>query len=279
MNGPRIRGERSSGPGILAGVDEFVDERLGLLDIGQSPHYMHKRAHRRVAEACFIPGEALVSGVYDRIEANWPGTPSRSRENWRLVAQPAIGSHNASPEKRFEKTLVRERPEWVNMIPVASGVLPDIAEGGRRIDLARECAPGWFELIELKVGPDCDTPLRGAIEILGYGMLYLFSRVHGAVLGYGSDNALLSARKVSLKVLAPSEAYGPGSLQRLEAALNAGIHRLVSRLAIEDLEMDFSFEHFREGATWPPGEVMDQRQRTYPPEEVSRSGFSGDPVR
>jgi hypothetical protein len=141
-------------------VDEFVDESLGLLNVGTtSPHHRHLTAYRRVASAGTVPGEALVCGIYDRIEANWPGSPCRSRQNWRFVAQPRISQRNESPEKRFEKTLVLEEPEWVNMIPVASGVLPDVEEGGRRIDLAREYAPGWFEFVELKLGPNCDTPL------------------------------------------------------------------------------------------------------------------------
>ena len=211
-------------PSILAGVDEFVDEMPGPPGRGDgrartTGTRLPISALRQLPESS---GRALVSGVYDRIEANWPGTPCRSRENWRLVAQPAISQRNESPEKRFEKALVRENPEWVNMIPVASGVLPDVEEGGRRIDLARECAPGWFEFIELKVGPDCDTPLHAAMEILGYGMIYLFSRVHLEGLGYDPGNPLLSAHRISLKVLAPPAAYRRGSLQKLETALNDG---------------------------------------------------------
>jgi hypothetical protein len=69
------------------------------------------------------------------------------------------------------------------MIPVASGVLPDGGEGGRRIDLARCCGPGWFEFIELKVGGNCNTPLRAAIELLGYALIYRFSRSYARELG------------------------------------------------------------------------------------------------
>jgi hypothetical protein len=249
---------------ILAGVDEFVDQILGVTDIGRTaPHYKHLTSHARVAGMKAIDGEALMTGMYKRVEANWPGTPCRSRENWRFVRQPTISDRNESPEKRFEKTLVMERPEWVNMIPVASGLLPDVEEGGRRIDLARRTGPGSFELIELKIGPNCDTPLRAAIEILGYGVIYLFSRVHARELGYDPENELLSASRISLKVLAPQESYGGGSLQDLEATVNLGLCRLGASLRLGGLTINFSFESFPPGVSWPPGAAMVRRCRVY----------------
>lgn len=160
---------------ILAGVDEIVDQALGVTGIGSTvPHYRHLQAYRKVAAGPPVDGPALVKAIYKQIVTNWPGTRCRSAENWRWEKKTYISDRNESPEKRFEKELAAQSGEWYNMIPVASGVLPDVEEGGRRIDLARQCDPGWFEFIELKLGDHCDTPLYAAVEILGYGLIYIF---------------------------------------------------------------------------------------------------------
>jgi len=95
-------------------------------------------------------------------------------------------------------------------------------------------------------------------------MIYIFSRVRLEGLGYDPGNPLLSAHRISLKVLAPPEAYRQGSLEKLETALNAGLHHLVSRLPVAGIQMDFCFEQFPAGEVWPPGEVMRRRERVYP---------------
>ena len=177
------------------------------------------------------------------------GTKCRGNENWRWQKKPYIADDNDSAEKRFEKAVALRCPDWVNMVPVASGVLPDADEGGRRIDLAHQCGQGWFEFVELKAGVNCDWPLHAAIEILGYGLIYLFSRCNQNALGYPENNALLTARRIDLKVLAPFESYRPGSLAGFEREIRKGLQAL----EIEGLKMDFCFEQF------PPGaEVVDE---------------------
>jgi hypothetical protein len=143
------------------------------------------------------------------------------------------------------------------MIPVASGVLPDAEEGGSRIDLARECGPGWFEFIELKLGKNCDTPLYAAIEILGHGLLYVFSRVYAEQLGYDPSNLLLSAQHISLKVLAPANSYSIGSLEEFETAINDGLRALGNRVAAEGFAIDFQFEKLPDEAAMEPTSPTD----------------------
>jgi hypothetical protein len=254
---------------IVAGVDEIVDEALGVTEIGRTaPHYRHLTAYRTVASGRAVDGSELISRMYTRVVANWPGILCRSRENWRWEKKTYISDQNESAEKRFEKRLAAESGEWYNMIPVASGVLPDVEEGGRRIDLARQCSPGWFEFVELKLGDTCNTPLHAAIEILGYGLIYVFSRIHAKQLGYDSRNLLLSARRISLKVLAPAESYSNGSLEYLEMAINQGLQDLSKRIGNELFEMDFQFEHFPahlNSGTNPasPSDWMAARQPVY----------------
>lgn len=153
------------------------------------------------------------------------------------------------------------------MIPVASGVLPEVQEGGRRIDLARQCGVAWFEFVELKVGDHCDTPLHAAVEIIGYGLIYLFSRKHWKELSYDLRNVLLSADRVSLKVIAPAISYSQGSLARFESELNRGLTALVSSQDSK-LTMDFRFEQLPadfelEAACKSPCAVMGRRSAVY----------------
>lgn len=207
----------------------------------------------------------MIGGAYTLIEQNWPGTRCRSKENWRWEKQLHISNQNGSPEKRFEKAVAKNCPEWFNMIPVASGVMPETEEGGRRIDLARECEPGWFEFVELKFGPKCDTPLRAAIEILEYGLIYVFSRVHAGALRYDAGNPLLSAQRISLRAVLPGKAYSSGSLAELELSLNAGLHALTARLGVP-CQIDFAFESLPANASLSdPCAAMRGRTAVYSP--------------
>jgi hypothetical protein len=154
------------------------------------------------------------------------------------------------------------------MIPVASGVLPDTEEGGRRIDLARKCGPGWFEFVELKLGKNCDTPLHAAIEILGYGLLYVFSRVYTEQLRYDSSNLLLSAQHISLKVLAPAQSYSVGSLEDFETAINDGLCALGNCLGEDRFAIDFQFEKLPDeadsaAAPASPSDLISARRAVY----------------
>jgi hypothetical protein len=153
------------------------------------------------------------------------------------------------------------------MVPVASGVMLGADEGGRRIDLAHRCSPGSYEFIELKLGIACDTPLHAAMEILEYGLIYVFSRVHLDSLGYDRMNELLRANAIALKVLAPAESYLPGSLEALEQAINFGLAELWKMEKL-DFKINFAFEQFPLGFRWSgPPEVapagLEARRRTY----------------
>jgi hypothetical protein len=235
---PKPEQTNGSKPSLLAGLDNIVDRHLQIEHIGQPPHYRHMAAYRLVARNGQFDGATLLQEAYSQIVSNWSGEPGRGQENWRWEPQRHISTANNSPEKRFEKAVVNQCPGWVNMIPVASGVVA--AEGGRRIDLAQSRGPAWFEFIELKLGKNCDTPLFAAIEILGYGLAYLFSRRNCKALGYDESNELLSARRMELKVLAPRESYFPGSLQAFEREIGRGLEALVAHEEL--LELTFQFE-------------------------------------
>lgn len=251
---------------LLSGVDEFIDKCLGVEHIGTTaPHYKHRTSHNSVAGGGEPGGIGLIRGMYSRIDRNWPQCRCRSVENWRFTPQLDVDSENASLEKQLEKAVAKHCPGWVNMVPVCSGVMPVLNEGGRRIDLIHQRGPGAFDFVELKVGKGCDTPLYASMEILGYGLIYLFSRRNATGLGYSIDNLLLSAKSVSLIVLAPAESYTAGSLHALEQQVNAGLRELIR--SEDHVRIDFRFECFPEGSSWlprtNPSSFLESRLKVY----------------
>jgi hypothetical protein len=170
---------------------------------------------------------------------------------WRSFAKTDIAAHNVSPEKTLEKAIAEWAPGWFNQIPTASGLLIDVEEKHRNVDLGHFVAPGHLELIELKTGPRTDTPLRAAFEIAGYGLLYCFARAHRVQLALPRENRILDARRVDLKVLAPCEVYTGYRLQWLGTSLDAGFQQFSRRRFTGALEMNFCFESFPDDFQWP----------------------------
>jgi hypothetical protein len=150
----------------------------------------------------------------------------RSQQNWRWQRlQPQIAVHNTSPEVVLERAIAAAcgragRTDWANQVPVASGLIVGAADGRRAIDLAHQCAERHFELIELKVASD--TPLYAAVEIIGYGCIWLLARAYPPSL----RSAILEADHIDLSVLAPVDYYARYDLTELDAALDRGCRAL-----------------------------------------------------
>ena len=97
---------------------------------------------------------------------------------------------------------------------------------------------GWYELIELKTDDGGGTPLFAAMEILQYGVLYIFSRENAQKLGYEGVE-LLKAKGIHLRVLAPADYYAPYNLSWLEKSIDRGLTSFLSKF---NFKMDFKFE-------------------------------------
>jgi len=151
---------------------------------------------------------------------------NRSSENWRWPSlQSQIAPQNASAEVVLERAVARAcertaRTDWGNQVPVASGLINGAGDRRRAIDLVRRCGERHFELIELKIASD--TPLYAAVEIIGYGCIWLLARVNPP----SRKSAILEADHVDLRVLAPMNYYTRYELTELEAALHRGCRSL-----------------------------------------------------
>jgi hypothetical protein len=125
-------------------------------------------------------------------------------------------------------------------MPVASGLFGSRTDKRRAVDLVYDHKNGRYDFVELKI--KSDNPLYAAMEILGYGLVYLASRQDRAKnLGYDSKALpVLGASEIALCVLAPQAYYENCNLRWLEIAINDGL----AVIATDGLKMKFNFEQF-----------------------------------
>ncbi len=232
---------------ILTNVDKLIDEALRL----KRGKYQDKKTCQLLSKGRMadFDGNALIQEILAQVKSNWRQGKSRSNENWRWKKNLKIKTK--SEEVVLERWIARTTDnDWVNQVPVASG-LTQSAGGRRAIDLVHRCGDGWYEFIELKVGEGGGTPLFAAMEILQYGVLYIFSRENARTLGY-KEAGILGATGIHLKVLAPASYYEGYDLLWLEESINSGLARFLARGEHGfEFEMDFKFEYLsRSPVTW-----------------------------
>ena len=108
------------------------------------------------------------------------------------------------------------------------------------VDLVWRKDAGSYTFFELKV--ESNTPLYAAIQILLYGLLFVWSRNNQAALKYDTENQpVLRASKIELCALAPRKFYSEYNLRNLSDSLNQGLSTFQYR---RDLELSFNFVQF-----------------------------------
>lgn len=226
-------GDATSPRSLLDGVPEEVAALLGIKSVEHSLRVLPS-----------VDGRALVKAVYACIRQNYESgratlNKDRSRENWRWPSlQTEIADHNPSAEVGLERAIAKAAKafaptEWGNQVPVASGLIAGAGDSRRAIDLVRKRAEGHFELIELKIASD--TPLYAAIEILGYGCLWLLARADQP----NRPLELLAASSLDLSVLAPAAFYKRHDWRQFERAVDEGVRHLGAELGV-DMSFQFS---------------------------------------
>jgi len=240
---------------IFDGVGALVDEWLGIDDTwaGQPPRYRNRTNFLRLlnAQPNNLYGPELAKRLLDRIASNWqrahdlaPHPPGQ--QNWRFRKKLKISPKNESAEKKLEKRIAfLTGDDWANQIPTSSGL---VDAGGRHcnIDLAHRQGTA-YSLIELKWRSN--TPIYAAVEILSYGLVYLFSRLRRGQLGY-DGNVVFDATAIHLQVLAPRAYYRgaeQGRLDWLSTAISDGVAHVTADHIGNNLTMDFGFQRFPDG--------------------------------
>ncbi|MBX3302229.1 MAG: hypothetical protein KF693_08435 [Nitrospira sp.] len=248
--------------GILKGVNKIIDKMLRVKPIGKAPCYHHKTACdqlHRIPPQNFAAAD-LLEQVYAQIESNWKARLYKkhpSKENWRFLQNKEIAKQNKSLEVQLQRAIVNidqdvwpDATNWANHVPTASGLWDHKCDKHRAIDLVHVC-PGpnrWdtVEFIELKVDTKSGHPVYAAMEVLLYGMLYIFSRRRREELEYNvteqTKQPLLQASAIHLVVLAPYKYYDGYQFDWLEKAITAGLTQFIREP--EGFTMDFQFQAF-----------------------------------
>lgn len=215
---------------ILTGIDELVEDWLEVGPIGKPPHYRHRAAANELSrrETPITGTRAFLDASYAQIHTNWlaaidTGYTNPSKENWRWKHHPSLRANNSSPELKLERAIVNACGEnWSNQMPTASGLTGPAADKRAAVDLVLREDPTSYSLIELKV--NSDTPLFAAVEIVRYGLLFVWSKVNQDDLNYEQElQPVLDANTVMLSVLAPADYYSNFELTNLASALNGGL--------------------------------------------------------
>ena len=180
----------------------------------------------------------LISELYEILESNYRQVGakprSQSKELWRCEPVTSInidGKNNQSDEKILEKAVAMlvakgQMPEWFNQCPVASGISDPRKDNKRAVDLVHWCKSySHVHLIELKW--KSDSPLYALLEVLEYGLAYIFCRVHKKDLPLQCPS-LMDARHVSLEVLAPRQFYARYDKKNFFAQMSKSVNRFAS---------------------------------------------------
>lgn len=224
---------------ILTGIGSLVDDWLKIEPKGKPPHYRHRSAALELTRrnAPITGTRAFLEAGYSRIHSNWlaainAGYTNPSRENWRWKRHPDLSPANKGPELRLERSIINACGDnWSNQMPTASGLVGPAANKRAAVDLVYREDPSSYSLIELKV--ESDNPLFAAIEILMYGLIFVWSRDKQEELGYQVQvQPVLAASSVTLSVLAPISYYRDYDLTTLSSTLNSGLVEFGERKAV-----------------------------------------------
>jgi hypothetical protein len=90
---------------------------------------------------------------------------------------------------------------------------------------------------------ESNNPLYAAMEILQYGVLYIFARRNKRIKDAAKEKRLLEATTIHLKVLAPCVYYARCELSWLEKEINSGLEKFLVE-QIPGFKMDFQFQAF-----------------------------------
>jgi hypothetical protein len=244
--------------GILHGVDEEIRKHIFFSDGRKKFNYTHLRTCNELSKSPpNFDGLKLIECVYQRINENLKNRPVRklSEMNWtpHLELKP-VSKNNTSAEVTLERAIVQQSTiqqataqqwrGWSYQMPIASGLFGPETDKRRAVDLVYGDGNGRFDFVELKW--ESHTPLFAAMEILGYGLVYLASRKDSAGKLKYPPSPVLNAKAINLIVLAPSQYYKKSQLKWLEQGLNVGLTSFVMDIGVANLEIGFCFKAFRD---------------------------------
>ncbi len=258
----RLSAHKALNTGILEDVGRVINGWI------ECPHAFHQKSAfgelnksdpRRLQHA-------PLNQIYNLIKGNWDKGPAHSKHLWRWKPNPKCADTRKGDEVKLERAIINlqignlkpEECTWANQVPTSSGLANSRQDRHRNIDLIRRHSRSEYDFIELKVADK--HPLYAAMEILCYGLLYVFCREKKAELKIENDNNkdLLRANTVHLCVLAPATFYDDCRVEWLsefETLLSDGIRQFADQKE-HGLKMDFRFDQFSTNFPWPSDKLQ-----------------------
>jgi hypothetical protein len=229
--------------GILGGTDQIIDQHLlGLKTFDRDGRsYQHKGEASNLKHG--LDAESMLGELVKQIRNNLlerdPHSIGSSSENWREDIRPYLDEQkNTSKEIVLERKIAqalraleekrKEKSNWWNQMPIASGLVSSIDDRRRAIDLVHrhDRSGKRYDFVELKI--DSDTPLFALMEILRYGNVYLVLRESRDWLPEVSRALpVFNAEHVGLRVLAPKIYYGNLNLYWLQEKINLALPQII----------------------------------------------------
>ncbi|MDE0350242.1 MAG: hypothetical protein OXM56_11130 [Gammaproteobacteria bacterium] len=215
---------------LFEGTEDVICRTLGVqrrADLKQP-----SASISRLSEAAALD---MISAIHGRLVANYAGRPrSLSKELWRLRRATKLQDHNPNKETLLEKAVANLAandhmpgwPGWFNQCPVASGIVDPYADRRRCVDLIH-CEEETVRLIELKWSGD--TPLSALVQVLEYGLAFVFAWVRQGELRLENRYLMKRVRQVALEVLGSREFFANGAQLQLFETVSRALGRFTER--------------------------------------------------
>lgn len=257
---------------LLAALNNEIDGFFGLDKFGLT-HHDKEACIRLCTEQPSQRGAELILRLLNRIahsRSSLTGVSqaARGKEMWRWKKNLTLGSANTSLEVRIERAIARLLDgDWVNQVPAASG-LTNAKDGRCSVDIIYRRSAVEFDFIELKAldlakTPSGEqTPLFASMEVLKYGLLFLFCKKNRDLLFPSSmeRRPILNASRVHLEVLMTPNCYLHSAnrplfrIAWLNQLITEGLQEINEQQNLSTtgsgVQFDFSFKQFPGSFVW-----------------------------
>lgn len=213
-------------PSLFDGTDKLICDALGIENRNELNHKT-----LRVKPLTDEKAYSLVNRLYEQMVANYPGKLARqSNKLWCCRRETEIRDDNISQETLLEKAVAMLACEdymrgWFNQCPVATGIVDSNKDRRRAVDLVH-LSHGKARLIELKW--DSDTPLSALLQILKYGLAYVFARLRLREFQL-KNRQLMNVKHLGLEVVGPHEFFMKQRQSNLFPVMDEAVSKFASK--------------------------------------------------
>jgi hypothetical protein len=128
----------------------------------------------------------MLAKITDNWNRSAPHSSMPCEENWEFRRNDYSAAVNQSGKVTLEEGIARGAPRtWYSQIPTATSLLFSNSDSQWRIDFAYATVGKAISCIEII--DEGDTLLSAAMQSVRYGLMFAYSRLHAAEIGYLSN--------------------------------------------------------------------------------------------